>query len=174
MSRDYKRAATIDELKALAHPIRVRILRMCYGAPKTNQELATQLGLAPGTVLRHVKILLDSGLLVPEETRPGPRGVTERPYRATGLTWHLSLETGEPELTKRVELAALEAYRDELVASGPGTTLSRVRIELRLPADEQRELAARIKSLIEDYRQRETPDGDLVNIFWSMHLQAGD
>ena len=45
--RDYRRVATIDELKALAHPIRVRILRMCYGAPKTNQELATRYGWIP-------------------------------------------------------------------------------------------------------------------------------
>lgn len=172
MARQDKRVATPAELKALAHPVRIRILRLCYQQPRTNQELAQLLNLAPGSVLRHVKTLLDAGLLVSEETRQGPRGVTERPYRATGLSWHLSLEAGQPELTRRVEVAALDAYREELLAAGPDATVGRARLTLRLTPTARQELADRIEALIDEYLQRQRADGgDPVNLYWSMHVQ---
>lgn len=167
--REYIRSATVEELKALAHPVRIRILRMCYERALTNQELAERLDLPPGTVLRHVRTLLATDLLVADEPRTGPRGVVERPYRATGLTWQISLEAGGPELSRRVELAALDAYRAELFAAGPHATIGRGRTPLRLTPDTQRELARRMEALVDEFRARDDPEGDEVSLLWSVH-----
>jgi predicted ArsR family transcriptional regulator len=77
-------AASVAQLRALAHPVRLRILRLCLDREMTNKELADKLGIAPGTALRHVRELLATGFLAAGEVRTGRRGALERPYRSTG------------------------------------------------------------------------------------------
>ena len=71
--------ATLQEARALAHPLRLRILRLCLDQALTNGELAASLGQHPATVLHHVRTLLATGFLAEEASRPGPRGTTEKP-----------------------------------------------------------------------------------------------
>lgn len=80
-----RRPATPAETKALGHPLRIRILRLCLDE-LTNKELAQRLDVSPGTVLYHVRRLVDVGFLVPGTPRTGPSGALEKPYRATGET----------------------------------------------------------------------------------------
>jgi DNA-binding transcriptional ArsR family regulator len=70
-----------EQLKALGHPLRVRALELlCHDeTPRTNRELAQQLGVDPGHLHFHVRMLLRSGLIELVDT--GGRG-RERPYRA--------------------------------------------------------------------------------------------
>ena len=69
--------------RALASPLRMRILRLCLHESRTNKELADELGINPGTLLHHVRTLLDTGFLSAEPPRRGPRGAREVPYLAT-------------------------------------------------------------------------------------------
>ena len=39
-----RREATPEEFKAMAHPLRLRILRLCLHDPLTNKEIAGRLG----------------------------------------------------------------------------------------------------------------------------------
>src|SRR5215213_1417866 len=87
-----RRPPTAAEAKALAHPLRMRILRLCLDQALTNKQLAEWLGKDPGTVLHHVRTLVKSGFLAPDEVRQGTKGALEKPYRATGKSWTLSLE----------------------------------------------------------------------------------
>jgi DNA-binding transcriptional ArsR family regulator len=87
-----RRPATAAEAKALAHPLRMRILRLCLDQALTNKQLAEWLGKDPGTVLHHVRTLVATGFLVAEEVRQGETGRLEKPYRSTGKSWSLSLE----------------------------------------------------------------------------------
>ena len=50
-----RRPATPDEARALAHPDRLRIIRLTYDAALTNKELAERLGRNPGTTLCHLR-----------------------------------------------------------------------------------------------------------------------
>ena len=43
-----KRAATREELRAVANPLRLRILRLCLHEELTNKQLAERLGMDPG------------------------------------------------------------------------------------------------------------------------------
>ena len=58
-----RRPATPQELKALSHPLRVRIVRLCGDRELTNKQLADRLGVDPGTAYYHVRQLVDAGFL---------------------------------------------------------------------------------------------------------------
>src|ERR671911_2807110 len=104
-----RRPATAEEARALANPLRLRILRLCLDRALTNKELADRLGRDPGTILHHVRLLVATGFLAADADRRGPRGSTERPYRATGKSW--TLDVGE---SGSGTIAMIEAFRDEV------------------------------------------------------------
>src|SRR4029450_319665 len=72
----------------------------------------------PGTVLHHVRQLVGTGFLVPDEVRQGSKGALEKPYRATGKSWSLSLD--ESDVTESTaSQPMLEAFLAELAEDGP-------------------------------------------------------
>ena len=60
--------------KALAHPARVRILKILFQLDKVggclNNDLVSQLGLAQSTVSEHLRVLKVAGFIVAEATPP--------------------------------------------------------------------------------------------------------
>ena len=163
------RDATVEELKALAHPLRWRILRLCWDRALTNKELSDRLGVAPATVLRHVRALVKREFLVAEPVRSGARGALERPYRATGRTWRLGLVDVEGEgLAQRVDLAMLAAHRAEVLEAGPDANRESARGTLRLGAASQAELDSRMNALITEFVERDEPDGEPLSYLWSL------
>ncbi|MFE2753754.1 ArsR/SmtB family transcription factor [Actinosynnema sp. NPDC059335] len=163
------RDATVEELKALAHPLRWRILRLCWDRALTNKELSDRLGVAPATVLRHVRALVKTGFLTAEPVRSGTRGALERPYRSTGRTWRLGLVDVEGEgLAHRVDLALIAAHRAEVLEAGPDAVRETARGVLRLGAASQQELNARMLALITEFVERDEPDGEPLSYLWSL------
>src|SRR5512142_1412409 len=74
-----------DQLKALGHPLRLRVLKTLgagEGEHLTNRELASRLEVDPGHLHFHVKMLLRAGLIELAETGHG----REKPYRAVART----------------------------------------------------------------------------------------
>ena len=59
----------VDLFKALADPIRLRIMGLLVEEERCGQELAEILHLAPGTVTHHLQVLRTLGLLA-EQRRP--------------------------------------------------------------------------------------------------------
>ena len=71
-----------EQLKALGHPLRLRVLEMLgeeTGEPLTNRELAGRIGIDPGHLHFHVRMLLKAGLIRLAESDGGRR---EKPYQA--------------------------------------------------------------------------------------------
>jgi predicted ArsR family transcriptional regulator len=169
--RVVRRAATPAEFKAMAHPLRLRILRLCLHDALTNKEIADRLGQDPATTLHHVRTLCKSGFLVPEPPRTGKRGALEKPYRATGKSWVLSTE-GEDELLTNV-LAGLDALRAELLDAGPEAMVFNSRLGLRLSPEDLTELSERLVQLTEEYAARPpVPDGVRVGMHVTLHRLA--
>ena len=80
-----KPIADIDDprlVKALAHPIRVRIMGLLERGSATPKAMADELGMPLGNVSYHVRMLRDFGFLELERTRV-VRGAVEHRYRAT-------------------------------------------------------------------------------------------
>jgi DNA-binding transcriptional ArsR family regulator len=164
-----KRQASVEELRALAHPVRWRILRLCLDESRTNQEIAGRLAMSPATTLRHVRALVDAGFLDAEPVRQGMRGSRERPYRATGRTWGLvAVDLDEPELVQQVDLAVLAAHRAELLQAGPDAHRDLSRGIVRLRPESLDELKSRIEALLDEFVGRDEPDGEPLSYLWSL------
>lgn len=68
-------------LRALSHPVRLRILSLLTGATKSSTELARDLDMSQAAVSFHVRQLADAGLIDLAEVR-SVRGGQERRYRS--------------------------------------------------------------------------------------------
>ena len=77
--------ATVAELRALAHPLRLRVLEVFAEAPRTTKQVADLLGEPPTRLYHHVAALERAGLLRLTETRKN-RGTTEKWYEAIART----------------------------------------------------------------------------------------
>jgi DNA-binding transcriptional ArsR family regulator len=155
-----RRMATVEEAKALAHPLRTRILRLCGQQELTNKQLAVRLDRDPGTIYYHVRLLVDAGLLEPAEVRTGESGALEKPYRSSGASWWLSNPSEGAETHPAV--APLAAFEEELRESGPDSVATFARFALHLSEEDLRELDRRILAVLDEYvdtedRRRDQP-----------------
>jgi len=151
-------------MRALAHPLRLRILRLTLERAMTNKELASRLGRDPGTVLHHVRTLVRGGFLEQEPTRPGPRGTVERPYRSTGKSWQVRMTPSADHL-----VSVMDAVRDEILEFGDDASVSSLRLGVRLSPDDLDELRGRIRAIGDDFVNRDHADGEAVGILAVVH-----
>ncbi|MFE9745347.1 ArsR/SmtB family transcription factor [Saccharothrix saharensis] len=143
----HRRPATVEETKALAHPLRLRILRLCAQQELTNKQLAQRLGRDPGTVLYHVRQLAAAGFLEPGEVRTGASGALEKPYRSTGVSWWLD----GPLVETAANTAPWEAFQEELREAGPESVRTYARFALHLSPEDLAELDRRIGAVLDEY-----------------------
>src|SRR5262245_5587359 len=73
-----RRRAT-QELRALAHPLRLRLLEEFAGSPRTTMQVASAMGEPPTRLYHHVNALERAGILKLARTRQ-VRGTTEKYY----------------------------------------------------------------------------------------------
>jgi len=157
-----RRPATAAEAKALAHPLRLRILRLCLDEALTNKELADRLGRDPATLLHHVRTLERTGFLAAQAERRGARGARERPYRAIGKSWTIDVGEDPTQL-----FASLEAFRAEL-AESPDVALM-TRVSMRLAPDDLRAFAERLQTLVEEYLAKDDAEQEAIGFFAAAH-----
>jgi len=164
-----RRPGTAEEARALAHPLRIRILRLALDTPRTNRELAELLDVNPGTTLHHVRTLVDHEFLVAADVRRGKRGSREVPYRATGKSW--ILDFSEQDIDRGEQGSAIiTASHAEYAAAAPQDRFGEMRIALRLSPDERQELMDRLYATVNEFHDtRQTPDGEPIALFWAFH-----
>jgi len=161
--------ATVAEMRALAHPLRLRVLEVFAEAPRTTKQVADLLGEPPTRLYHHVAALERSGLLRLTETRKN-RGTTEKWYEAISRTMGSSTpvrSTGrapkaQAAARRSVAMAVLEQSRQELLAAmahPDGDRPLAARLVLVAPNARVAELRARITRLFADV-QREFACGD--------------
>ncbi len=147
--------------RALSSPTRLRVLRLCAFDARTNKELAELLGVNPGTMLHHVRTLVQTGFLVAEEERVGAQGAREVPYRATGLSWG----TYVPDQTS----VLMETVRQQLRGVDP-EAVHMSWLGLRLNAAHKEELEERLYALVVEFKERgPDPDGDAYSLVTVLH-----
>jgi DNA-binding transcriptional ArsR family regulator len=143
-----RREATVREARARAHPLRLRILRLCWQDEMTNKQLADRLGRDPGTVLYHVRQLLDAGLLEQAPVRTGESGALEKPYRAKPRSWW---SDDPPGTEADASFAPIEAFGHELREAGPDSVRTFARFAIHLSAEDAIELDRRILEIVDGY-----------------------
>lgn len=155
------RRATDEEARALASSLRLRILRICLGEPRTNKEIAGLLDRDPATVLHHIRTLVRTGFLKPQEERRGARGAREVPYLATGKSWRLSVPARDR--------AMLDTFLEE-VALVPAESVEGTRMGFRLSPADMAEFRDRLVGLVEEFRGRpDDPSAQAWSFFLVIH-----
>lgn len=140
----------------MAHPLRLRILRLCLHEALTNKQIADRLRIDPATTLHHVRMLVNTGFLAVEPVRSGARGALEKPYRATGKSWVLSVpRASDRDVSK---LAVVDALRAELAETDADDVVAFTRLGLKLTESAAAELNERIQSLVDELSTRDDDD----------------
>lgn len=135
-----------EQHKALAHPLRQRLLFALTLEAATISQLAVRLDVAKGSVGHHLKLLRDAGFVHVVETRK-VRGGTEQYYQRTERRMVFDDPTG---LTTA---AILAGFAEELTAS-EGDSLMLLR-NVRLSDAE----AAKLRELLERAAENATDEG---------------
>jgi DNA-binding transcriptional ArsR family regulator len=138
-----------EQLKALGHPLRVRALEMLGGdvdGELTNRELALRLGVDPGHLHFHVRMLLKAGLI---ELVQGAKG-REKPYRSVARTFRVSPELLAAGGASDIQAAFLdEVQRGHAAYSRDGRFRS-AQLELRLDLAQALELIMELMARARD------------------------
>ena len=142
-------------------------MRLCLDEALTNKQIAEALGRDPGSTLHHVRMLVDTGFLAAEEPRRGARGAAEKPYRATGKSWEVSVED------RSSAMAVVDAFREELQAAGPERVVILTRFAPRLNEGSYDEFATRLQALVEEFALRNDEDGVKMAFMIGGHLREG-
>lgn len=107
--------STVEQLQALAHPVRQEVLRVLSSGPKTNKQIATRLEIAPGRTHFHVQELVKAGLV--ELVQEVPRGgVVEKYYQPTAMTFRMdfSLDPSDDAPATMID-ALLDSVRSAFI-----------------------------------------------------------
>ncbi len=89
---DLHRISDLDQVKALAHPLRMRIIEALAASDQmTTKQVAESLGEKPTRLYHHVDLLEKAGLIRLTHTRQN-RGATEKYYEAIARTFRAGVE----------------------------------------------------------------------------------
>lgn len=167
MQKIGKRPATLAEARALAHPLRLRILRLCLDEPLTNREIAQRLREDPATVLYHVRTLQKNGFLARQPERRGRRGAREIPYLSTRKS--ITLDLGH---FAGGDTALLDATRAELLESGPASVLTLSRLGVRLSPRDVERFTQRVERLGRDLHAADGSGDERVALLALLHRRT--
>lgn len=133
--------STPAQYKALAHPLRQRLLWALGEHPATISQLTTQLAVQKGNVAHHLKVLRDAGIVRVGEHRQ-VRGGTEQYYQRVARK--LISTMSEPGSTA----AMLGAVAAEVSASEDDALLQLRHV--RLTAEQAARLSEMLSALVDD------------------------
>jgi DNA-binding transcriptional ArsR family regulator len=143
----------------LADELRARITSLLRERAWSTQQLARELGTPKGTVGHHLKVLERAGLIRVVRTRK-VRAVTEKYY---GRVAKLFLfEPEDPEDARALGATTMRQAAYELEQAPECVTWGLVRA--RLTPEDAKRFELRLKKLLEDFREREVPEGDPIRL----------
>jgi len=157
------------QLKALGHPLRVRILEMLGGEEGwqlTNRELAQSLGVDPGHLHFHVRMLLKAGLIELVERQGKGR---EKPYRAVARTFRVAPELLASGPGSDLHSSMLDEVQRAFASYSSEGRFRAAQLTMRLAPEKAIEL---VTGWIEQAREIEDPDAAQVVITMFAHPPA--
>jgi len=158
-----------EQLKALGHPLRVRVLEMLGQEGEwqlTNRELAQRLGVDPGHLHFHVRMLLKAGLI--ELTDSEGRG-REKPYRAVAKIFRVAPELLASGGASDLQAAMIDQVQRAHALYSPQGAFRSAQLEVKLTIDRALELMA---AFLGAARDLEDDDADKIVLTMFAHPPA--
>jgi DNA-binding transcriptional ArsR family regulator len=158
-----------EQLKALGHPLRVRVLEMLGQEGDwqlTNRELAQRLGVDPGHLHFHVRMLLKAGLIELADSKGRGR---EKPYRAVAKVFRVAPELLAAGGASDLQAAMIDqVQRAHALYSAAGVFRS-AQLEVKLTMEQALDL---MSEYLEAAREREDESADKVVLTMFAHPPA--
>jgi DNA-binding transcriptional ArsR family regulator len=156
-----------EQLKALGHPLRLKVLQVLGEAntPLTNRELAARLEVDPGHLHFHVRMLARAGLIEPVAGRG-----REKPYQPVAAHLRIGPEIRAAGLASEMQaaqLAELQRGFDRYAAEGEFRTIQvHAKVEIE-------KLRAIFRDLIDRLNDAEEDDQAMQTILIAFHPSIG-
>jgi DNA-binding transcriptional ArsR family regulator len=165
-------------LRALAHPLRLRLLGMLAAdGPATATKLGSRVGESSGTTSWHLRLLAEQGLIEEDPERGNRR---ERWWRAAQdrlqVTWADFAADPDHAQAMRVyvhEVLAMDFHRASTFLAGSGDWPPEWRracdvshLQLRLTAAELQALNTELLALVQRYDRPGLPGDETVVVQW--------
>src|SRR5215467_13794704 len=154
--------------RALADPMRIRLLECLWGRPQSARELAAWAGMAPARLYYHLAQLEQAGLIEIAEYRRLPGGKVERVYRPRPI---------EPPGDEATPLeyaeflgAMLEATRADITAAsvakqaGERREITLLRATVRVAEAELITLRERLLDLVRQAQEQVEDEGTWTRV----------
>jgi DNA-binding transcriptional ArsR family regulator len=158
-----------EQLKALGHPLRVRVLEMLGQEGEwqlTNRELAQRLGVDPGHLHFHVRMLLKAGLI--ELTDANGRG-REKPYRAVAKVFRVAPELLAAGGARDIQAAMLDQVERAHALFSESGTFRSAQLEVKLTIERALEL---MSTFLGAARDLEDDEADKIVLTMFAHPPA--
>lgn len=157
-----------EQLKALGHPLRVRVLEMLGQEGEwqlTNRELAQRLGVDPGHLHFHVRMLVKAGLIELADENSG----REKPYRAVAKIFRVAPELLAAGGASDIQAAMIDqVQRAHSLFSTDGTFRS-AQLEVKLTIEQALDL---MSAFLEKARGAEDERADKIVLTMFAHPPA--
>ena len=175
-----ERRRITQELRALAHPLRLRLLQFFAGEPRTTMQVAVLMGEPPTRLYHHVNALERAGILELARTRP-VRGTIEKYFKVA----RKQIGVSRPDETTPSSRAALrgltemvfEEARTELLAAlaEPGRFTQQnapiaLRMLLQVPPSRMKRVRGRIVAMVKAIKRELKDCNDPAAQHWALTL----
>jgi DNA-binding transcriptional ArsR family regulator len=169
--RDVLTIARPEQLKALGHPLRLRVLEILEPQEEalTNRELALRLNVDPGHLHFHVRMLLNAGLI---ELAPGGKG-REKPYRAVYRHLRVAPELLATRAASDTLAAMLEQTQRVYMQFAPTGRFRTAQLNVRLDPESIRRLFREMVARAEELED-ESQEPVLMTLFAHPHPAPAD
>jgi DNA-binding transcriptional ArsR family regulator len=158
-----------EQLKALGHPLRLKVFQTLAqgGATLTNRELAERIGVDPGHLHFHVRMLHRAGLI---ELAEGGKG-REKPYRAVSEHVRVAPEFRAAGMAGEVQSAMLETIRRGWDVHGATGEFRAAQLTVRIEPSLLRDL---LEVLIDRAKELEDEEEDLYVVTLVAHPSTSE
>ena len=154
----------MEQVRALAHPLRLRLLELFAQQPRTAKQAAEVMGEPPTRLYHHVAALERAGLIRLRETRQN-RGTTEKYFEAIAPSMPVGREVMKDKDARRdlasMGLVVFNQARNELVRALASDDMPQdmvaVRAVFRLTPTAAKELRRELVAILKKLKARKKP-----------------
>jgi DNA-binding transcriptional ArsR family regulator len=155
---------TPQQMKALADPVRQRIVGIIQNRPATAKQIADRLKIPPGTIGHHLQVLEAAGL-AKVVARRVVRGIVAKYYTRTARIYSYKFPrdvTGEVSSGVSFVGSARDELAEAFIEGGPDLPAKTAFPHTRLTPERQEYFMRRVNELVDEFIAEPFHEGALV------------